>query len=475
MRPGACQRWIAVSDARSAGARIDEGDADFARKHEAACRECSIESAVWRSFAAAGVDSPDESGARVGPTWPGSPAMPALVDHVLARAARAPSTPLPRHRFVASPPARVSPHVPRIAVMTLGLAAAAAAVMAFRGHRSLAPPITAGPAPAPATAPASAAPLPSLAPPGAPALEAARAPAQAAPGYRCDSPVADLTVCVAGDARARTRQASGGQRVLDLREGRVVVALGPRAPKDAMVVVITPSGRVTAAAATFSVEVDGSGATWTRVERGAVRASRARIRAATAVAAGQEMRLDIASRPKALPLVERSSDLAVLAMEVAASEPPVTPRPTPLAAERRTAAAESAPRDGQTVDADSPPDATAMLVRARSLFGRGAFAAAAQEYESAYEAAPTSPEGRAALVSLGDLRLSELGDPRGALSAFDAYLAGGGVLASEAEFGRIGALRALGRHDEERTAARAFLQVHTSGPHADALRRRLEN
>ena len=103
-----------------------------------------------------------------------------------------------------------------------------------------------------------------------------------------------------------------------------------------------------------------------------------------------------------------------------------------------------------------------MLARARTLFGRGAFAGAAQAYESAFEASPASPEGRAALVSLGDLRLSELHDPRGALSAFDAYLAGGGVLAAEAEFGRIGALRALGRHDEEWAAARA-LSASASG------------
>ena len=83
MRAGACQRWIAVSDARSLGARVDDDD-DFARAHEASCRECSVESAVWRSFAAAGGDAPDESGAHVGPTWPRSPATPALVDRVLA-------------------------------------------------------------------------------------------------------------------------------------------------------------------------------------------------------------------------------------------------------------------------------------------------------------------------------------------------------------------------------------------------------
>jgi hypothetical protein len=79
-------------------------------------------------------------------------------------------------------------------------------------------------------------------------------------------------------------------------------------------------------------------------------------------------------------------------------------------------------------------------------------------------------------VALGGLLLSELNDPAGALTAFDAYLSEHkGALAQEAEFGRIRALRALGRYESEKAAIQSFLVAHPEGPDAQVLRRRLES
>jgi tetratricopeptide (TPR) repeat protein len=117
-----------------------------------------------------------------------------------------------------------------------------------------------------------------------------------------------------------------------------------------------------------------------------------------------------------------------------------------------------------------------LLGRARALRTQGAFREAADAYRAAYASDPHGAEGRTALVALGGLLLSELNDPAGALTAFDAYLSEHkGALAQEAEFGRIRALRALGRYESEKAAIQSFLVAHPEGPDAQVLRRRLES
>jgi hypothetical protein len=58
------------------------------------------------------------------------------------------------------------------------------------------------------------------------------------------------------------------------------------------------------------------------------------------------------------------------------------------------------------------------------------------------------------------------------LASFDRYLAQGGPLEEEASFGRIRALRALGRSSEELVAIEAFLRRFPASPLASALRDR---
>jgi outer membrane protein assembly factor BamD (BamD/ComL family) len=100
-------------------------------------------------------------------------------------------------------------------------------------------------------------------------------------------------------------------------------------------------------------------------------------------------------------------------------------------------------------------------VEARSIYGR----LIAQH--------PGSAEALAALVSLGELQLSQFGDAKAALKSFDAYVRAGGSLAQEARYGRIRALRKLGRHAEEQAAIDRFLADYPHSVQAATLRARL--
>ena len=86
-----------------------------------------------------------------------------------------------------------------------------------------------------------------------------------------------------------------------------------------------------------------------------------------------------------------------------------------------------------------------------------------------YSPNPRSAEARASLVSLGELQLSQLAEPAAALRSFDAYLAAGGALAQEARYGRIRALRRLGRADAAREATAAFLRDYPGSAQARTL------
>jgi tetratricopeptide (TPR) repeat protein len=114
-----------------------------------------------------------------------------------------------------------------------------------------------------------------------------------------------------------------------------------------------------------------------------------------------------------------------------------------------------------------------MLSQALELRGRGQFRRAAEVYRQIHQASPRSAAGGTALVSLGELSLSSLNDPRAALAAFDSYLTTGGALSQEAAFGRIRALRALGRTAEERTAIERFVAQYPKVPQSSVLRDRL--
>jgi hypothetical protein len=131
---------------------------------------------------------------------------------------------------------------------------------------------------------------------------------------------------------------------------------------------------------------------------------------------------------------------------------------------------------GSAVPPDAPSASAASAASASSAEALPAGQKAAALYRAVYAGGPRTPEGRAALVSLGELLLSDLGDPNGALAAFDEYLSRrGGDLTRRAAYGRIRALRALGRDADERAAAHVFLARYRSGADADLVRSALRS
>lgn len=114
-----------------------------------------------------------------------------------------------------------------------------------------------------------------------------------------------------------------------------------------------------------------------------------------------------------------------------------------------------------------------LLAQARRLIREGRFAEAEQSYEAVGRTFPRSEEAHTVLVSLGQLALTQLGQPARALARLEAYLARGGSLAQEARAARILALQKLHRTDDEAQAIREFLAKHPQSFEAAQMRARL--
>lgn len=155
------------------------------------------------------------------------------------------------------------------------------------------------------------------------------------------------------------------------------------------------------------------------------------------------------------------------------------------AAELDTSDTEPAPDDASDTEtepgtarpsrrASTPRTAAALLEHAQQQLSAGDRTAAIASFERLVDRFPKSAEAKAARVSLGRLELRR-GRARQALAHFDAYLASStGALTEEARYGRIRALRSLGRHAQELASIEAFLAEHGDGMYAARLRKRAE-
>lgn len=122
----------------------------------------------------------------------------------------------------------------------------------------------------------------------------------------------------------------------------------------------------------------------------------------------------------------------------------------------------------------APRTAAALLERAQQQLSAGDRTGAIASYQRLVERFPGSAEAKAARVSLGRLELRR-GKAKQALAHFDAYLASStGALTEEARYGRIRALRALGRAAQELASIEAFLAEHGDSMYAARLRKRAE-
>jgi hypothetical protein len=291
-----------------------------------------------------------------------------------------------------------------------------------------------------------------------------RALASMATEDTCGQLAKGIVLCVAAGTEVGRVELEGPRRVVELKRGRAVASLEPQ-PQGSSFSIAFGSGEVKAIGTVFSVELAEDGAVYARVVRGKVLVRAKEPESEQSLLAGQQLRLGQAA-VSALPLLEAERDLELLGRWVSVTDLndlPADPLPDDTEAQ-------------QAGDADLVPQPTIKdeLGRARALRARGLFTPAATIYRSIHARSPGSESGRAALMSLASLQLSSLGDPRGALASFEAYLAGGsGPLRRQAEYGKIRALRRLGRTAEELDATRRFITRYPNAPEARLLKERV--
>jgi hypothetical protein len=351
---------------------------------------------------------------------------------------------------------------------------------------------------------------------------------RAAGGPLCLSVEPSVRACLAEGSEAVLADATLAHRRFDLKRGRISVSLDPQ-PRGTTFTVSTEAGTVTAVGTLFSVEVPQDGApTIARVVHGVVDV-RPRRGGSQSLRAHEAMALD-ASGPRELVQDEEQRDVQLsrlgdlTAIEAKSARLDVQSVatssvvqidgidsgrvPISIALRPGTHAIkitdEQLPIDEsielhrgehlvRSYELPSPgvmpipvrlpaPEASAsrdsaatLLEQARQLRSEGKFKEAVAVYRRLETNYRGSREAITALVSLGDLQLSRLHDSAGALQAFDAYLASGDkLLWREAQYGRIQALRSLGRTNDERRAIEDFLKRYPTGVQKDALHARLQ-
>lgn len=414
-----CQRWIELTDRQAAGEALASEALEFVRQHSAVCSECSREDAVWQGFLAPSAFEAAPSDSEV--------------EAVLANAAALAS----RERKVRQQ---------RWATAGASGLAIAAAFALWLGQS----PAGQHPGEQPqASAQKSGSPAIAVLTQRARAGDTATPPAASA----CSEAVAGIWVCSAAGSEIDRREFDSPDRVVGLARGRVVVSLKPQ-PAGTSFSVVTAAGRVTAVGTVFSVEAKEDGTAIARVLEGKVAVRATGASGESSLTAGESLRLGDA-RPASVDADERDRDLALLPLEQRAR---VTPSKEDVLPGSTSA---------------TVPTSDALFEQARSLRARGEFRRAADVYRRIHSSNPGSASGGAALVSLGELLLSSLGDPAGALTAFDSYLERGGPLSQEAAYGKVRALRALGRASDERRAIERFIARFPAAPQSRILRQRL--
>jgi ferric-dicitrate binding protein FerR (iron transport regulator) len=497
-----CARWMALSDREAVGDEISAEDAAFARDHAATCASCRAEAEVWGELGAL-VDSP--------------PAAAPLGEQTPAKQVR-PS----RRRVVTA------------AAIAACAAAAAFWLFAHRGSDRL--PVVTPAAVATTPAPAGASVVLALMSGGVAEVDGrAGSVGQtltrgsvlfAREGAACVVIEPAVRACLERGSLVRVADI-GAQRRLELLGGKIAAELDPQPPGTSFGIT-TRDGVAIAVGTAFSVEVPpGDAPVVTRVLHGTV---------VVRSSAGAEQRVgahEVTSmrdaRPAALSGVDEDRERTLVVMtpsarteqpvpvtidsdalgtEVSVDERKVGTTPltlllpagehaltleAPLHAPVRTsmhivAGAPSVRRFGLPLLALAPKGVPApvasdaatagpaqLLVAARERRARGDLEGASAAYRELLDRHGGSAEAHAALVPFGELQLGGLANAQGALQSFDRYLARGGPLEEEASFGRIRALRALGRSAAERAALESFLERFPHGLLTSTVRERLRS
>ena len=430
-----CDRWMAIFDDQCLGATASAADLAFVRSHEATCATCAREATLWRSMRQnAHSPLPEDS--------------PEAAEQAL-RAAEAASRPEPpRRRW-------------RAGAFGAGATVALAAGLFLWLRRTGRPEddlVVARIAWAAGQVEID----------GRVAEKGAALPRgsslRAGDGACCVAVGDGVLACLTPGSEVRDVDAAPAHLRMDLVRGKVVAKLA-RQPSDVPLTVQAGPATIRAVSTLFSVNVQGDPVV--HVDEGSVEVQTSG-RAPVRVGAHLELAFSTWS-PIALAEGEERTDRAALVPPGA----PVVPDPTTIPTESSSL---DSPGDAGVAGsgASRPASPAEMLARAQSLLGARQYRAAALAYRRLGASYPASSEAHAALVSLGNLELEQLGEPRSAIRSFEAYLKhGGGTLAEEAEYGRIRAFRDLGKKAEETAATKTFLSARPASIHATSLEDRL--
>ncbi len=494
MRSADCDHWVALSDQAAIGQDVSDRDQAWLVQHARACSDCGREAAFYASLRDA----------------VGRPEM--LV------------VPSPAAR----PIARRSPI--RVALFaTVALAASVAIVAGVarnRGGRTVTPVTVQAPLPAARLLFAS----------GSARLGAGPAQAGQAvthgerigtdDGLACMAIASSMTVCLDAMSAATLALADPRQTIVYLEKGRLLARLDHQ-PEGRTFLVRTSQAEVQAVGTRFSVGISDDGQTQVRLHEGKVT-----VRAANHVASdlaapvqarvGDDIRVapmpaaasrddDLLSDLSTLPRTETRTIVRLASIpagadvsfdNVAMGKTPVS---TVLAADAHvrlamagyvpvnewislaagatiersftlTALAVSAERPDRPARAHrgaTSPSPSHLLAMAQALRARGAYDACAQVYRRLWSEFPGSEESKVSMISLGELELGKRNHPVAALEAFSAYLRVGGTLEREARYGRIRALRTVGRDGEADAESATFLRDYPTSIQSATLRRQV--
>ncbi len=504
MKQSDCERWVELSDRVAIGDPLSDADRRFEREHVVTCATCAAEARVWLTLSQSLEDRSEpphsleplprrsrferRSGWRWGLAGAGAVAA-AAVAAVVWRAVPSPEQdPRPTS-------GNESPSEARVSLVLVAGDVAVGGAQASAGAELRASDVV-----------------------------------RVREGRACLSYAKGSSACVGEDTEVRL-VATDRDRRLMLESGAVVCRLD-RQPPGVRFSVDTPQGRVTAKGTVFAVERLGDGGVGVRVHRGVVELETTTgsirdlhapagaiiasgkirrtettgtdwhrdarlIEAADLWAEGAVAPVDIVAQPEAATIeldgiVLGASPVSIL---VGRGEHALTVTRSGLVPHRERFVVKGAERVSRmpVLEAVPPPAALAppavnpsgahrnavpvavptadeLLARARELRSSARYREAGAAYQQLLKVHPNSAEARAALVSLGELQLSQLGSPAAALRSFDGYLVGGGALTQEARYGRIRALRQLGRTTEAQRASEEFVRDYPGSAQARSLR-----
>jgi hypothetical protein len=281
-----------------------------------------------------------------------------------------------------------------------------------------------------------------------------------AEGSACLSLDGSVRVCLPSDSAVVLSSLKAADLRVEVTRGRGIVSLSKRAIGAAF----SMSGNGVLATArgtifTFELQDDRRSAEVAVLE-GSVEVRRGR--ALALIQASSRARVSGSAPIEVLPSsdTDRAERLSWLGMAA----------PAPVPAPAASALPRVQPDLRRHEDGSESVSRDALFAAARAQAKLGNPQAARELYRELVALYP-GPSTAAVQVVLGNLEL-ELGTPKRALEAFEAYLASGGPLEPEALHGKMRALRALGRKSDELATIRSYLERYPEGFQAPTLKQR---